>query len=678
MGLDEINNNLNPFKRKQQKPVVYWSGIQETDNTTRTLQYKVPDYFNGTLRVMAIAVSQSAIGRFQEKAIVRNPFVISPNVPMFAAPGDSFLVSLTVSNMLRGSGPDAKQILSISSTAQLAVQRKKFPLHIPEDADTTLSFYVKTNNLPGGANLTFKVSGNEEHSTLSSYLSVRPAIPFQTWITGGILTKDNVDVKITRKLYEDFRTLNVSVSYLPVGLSKGLVMYLDGFPHGCTEQVVSQAFPYLYLKDTNGFGIDDKSARSKIDYALKVLHARQYSDGKFGVWAANAHTSDFITVYGAHFITECRNAGYYVPSSLYNSAMTALETIVGERKSTLRELRIQAYAVYILTKNEKLTTNRISTLITALSERTQKWHTDIAGAYIGSAYSIMKMQREADRIFSDISVKIPEHAEGWHFCNSTTRNSQLLYLFSNHAPHMLDQISAEMVGRIAKVLERGLYTTITSSYIVMGLDALSQVSGAPADDEVDIRQLFEKEPGVSIPLPGGNFPSVDFSADASKLEIENGESKPLYYQVLESGFNTKLPTERISNGIELYREFRNGAGDEVTSAELGEEIFVHLKFRSLTERNLYNIAVIDMLPAGLEAVPTSLRSNLGGTWTPEHTEIREDRLIFYGTVSPKVQEVSYSLRAINKGSFTVPPLYGESMYDRTIFGVSPQEPFVVE
>ena len=105
---------------------------------------------------------------------------------------------------------------------------------------------------------------------------------------------------------------------------------------------------------------------------------------------------------------------------------------------------------------------------------------------------------------------------------------------------------------------------------------------------------------------------------------------------------------------------------------------MHLKFRSLTERNLYNIAVIDMLPAGLEAVPTSLRSNLGGTWTPEHTEIREDRLIFYGTVSPKVQEVSYSLRAINKGSFTVPPLYGESMYDRTIFGVSPQEPFVVE
>ncbi|NQT62533.1 MAG: alpha-2-macroglobulin family protein [Candidatus Marinimicrobia bacterium] len=678
MGMDEINNNLNPFKRKQQKPVVYWSGILETDETPRTLQYKVPDYFNGTLRVMAIAVSQSTIGRFQEKAVVRNPFIISPNVPMFAAPGDSFLVSVTVSNMLRGSGAEAMQTLSISSTVQLSLQHKKFKLRVPENADTTLSFYVKTNNKPGGANLTFKVSGGEEQSTLSSYLSVRPAIPFQTWMTGGILTKDNVDVKITRKLYEDFRTLNASVSYLPVGLSKGLVSYLDGFPHGCTEQVVSQAFPYLYLKETNGFGIDDKSARSKIDYALKVLHARQYSDGKFGIWAANAHTSDFITVYAAHFITECRQAGYYVPSSLYDNALTALETMVGARKSDLKELRIQAYAVYILTKNEKLTTNRIATLINQLSKRTQLWHTDIAGAYIGSAYSLMKMHKEADRIFSDISVKIPEHTESWHFCDATTRNSQLLYLFANHAPHMLDQISAEMVSRIAKVLERGLYTTITSSYIVMGLDALAQVSGAPANDEVDISQLIGKGPAVPIPLPMGNFPSVDFSAEARELQIDNGESKPLYYQVIESGFNTELPSERISNDIELYREFRDDEGDQVTSAELGEEIFVHLKFRSLNDRYLYNIAIIDMLPAGLEAVPTSLRSNLSGSWKPEHTEIREDRLIFYGTVSPEVQEVSYSLRAINKGSFTVPPLYGESMYDRTIFGVSPQEPFVVE
>jgi uncharacterized protein YfaS (alpha-2-macroglobulin family) len=41
----------------------------------------VPDYFNGTLRVIAVAVSADAIGVAEEKAIVKNPFVISPNVP---------------------------------------------------------------------------------------------------------------------------------------------------------------------------------------------------------------------------------------------------------------------------------------------------------------------------------------------------------------------------------------------------------------------------------------------------------------------------------------------------------------------------------------------------------------------------------------------------------------------
>ena len=53
----------------------------------RELTYDVPDYFNGTLRVMAVAVAADAIGTFEKRAIVRGDFVISPNVPMVAAPG---------------------------------------------------------------------------------------------------------------------------------------------------------------------------------------------------------------------------------------------------------------------------------------------------------------------------------------------------------------------------------------------------------------------------------------------------------------------------------------------------------------------------------------------------------------------------------------------------------------
>ncbi len=57
-----LGRHLNPFRRKGEKPVAYWSGVLDSDSTARTLEYVVPDYFNGTLRVMAVAVSDGTVG----------------------------------------------------------------------------------------------------------------------------------------------------------------------------------------------------------------------------------------------------------------------------------------------------------------------------------------------------------------------------------------------------------------------------------------------------------------------------------------------------------------------------------------------------------------------------------------------------------------------------------------
>src|ERR1700757_4490316 len=48
---------LNPFNKKRKPPVAYWSGLVDIGPGGRELRYTVPDYFNGKLRVVAIAVS---------------------------------------------------------------------------------------------------------------------------------------------------------------------------------------------------------------------------------------------------------------------------------------------------------------------------------------------------------------------------------------------------------------------------------------------------------------------------------------------------------------------------------------------------------------------------------------------------------------------------------------------
>ena len=48
--------HLNPFNRKRKPPVAYWSGVVDVGPGGRELRYTVPDYFNGRLRIVAIAV----------------------------------------------------------------------------------------------------------------------------------------------------------------------------------------------------------------------------------------------------------------------------------------------------------------------------------------------------------------------------------------------------------------------------------------------------------------------------------------------------------------------------------------------------------------------------------------------------------------------------------------------
>ncbi|MCD4833270.1 MAG: hypothetical protein K8R31_05705 [Bacteroidales bacterium] len=679
-GFDDIGKNLNPFKRKQHKPVVYWSGILHSDQQVRKLEYTVPDYFNGTLRVMAVAVSADAIGTEETKAIVKNPFVINPNVPMYAAPSDSLEVTVTVTNTLSGSGKNLPINLEVLASPHLKVYPIRRKLKISEDSDTTISFHVKVNKKLGAASLTFKASSNKETTKLSSYLSVRPAIPYRTTLHTGTLRNEKVEVETPRRMYKDYRILNTSVSFLPLGLSKGLVQYLDKFPYGCTEQIVSQGFPYLFLKNVAGYEIDKNKLISKTSYTLKVLQARQNGEGKFGVWAANSHTSDFITVYGAHFITQCKNSGYYVSDNLYDRTIDALNDIAKRTDiNSAHEFRTQAYAIYILTLNETVTTNYITSLRRKLDNSFEDWEQDLTAGYIGASYILMQQEEQGRKLMNKVvKAKFKKRNLSWNFYDGLIHNAQLLYLLSSHTPDALEDVSDNIVQTIANHLQNGNYNTLNSSYSIMALSAFSNATNEPSVGKININQILSNEQVKSLPLPAGKYPVAEFSEKADKLLFIGKEDRTAYYQVVQAGYEIQLPKKRISNSIEISRTFKNSKGNDIKKAKLGEEIEVHIKLRSLNDRTLYDVAIVDLLPAGLEVSAATVRDNNSGSWTPEYIDVREDRVVSYGTVESNIKEIVYKVRAINKGTYVVPPLYAESMYDRTIFGYSPNENFVVE
>lgn len=100
------------------------------------------------------------------------------------------------------------------------------------------------------------------------------------------------------------------------------------------------------------------------------------SNGAFSYWPGlgDNHSNDFASVYAMHFLTEARTQGFNVPNDLFFNGINFLKTLASQNVSDMEAARVQAYAIYILTRNEIVTTNYLSNLQLYLEkDKTKAW-----------------------------------------------------------------------------------------------------------------------------------------------------------------------------------------------------------------------------------------------------------------------------------------------------------------
>ncbi len=102
----------------------------------------------------------------------------------------------------------------------------------------------------------------------------------------------------------------------------------------------------------------------------------------------------------------------------------------------------------------------------------------------------------------------------------------------------------------------------------------------------------------------------------------------------------------------------------MTAAQVGDELTVRLRVRS-TGRARSNVAVVDMLPGGFEVLTESVRGQYRD-WYADYRDVREDRVVIYGTFTDRLTEISYRVKLTNPGDFVLPSAFAGSMYDRSI------------
>ncbi|MBO5729727.1 MAG: alpha-2-macroglobulin family protein [Treponema sp.] len=677
-GMDELARNLNPFKRKQNKPVAFWSGVLDCGPEEATVSYEIPSYFNGSIRVIAVAVSPNTMGVATTSALARNTFIINPNTPLAVAPGDQFDVSVTVTNNHRGSGDANKVLLTATPSTHLEiVGEKSVQLTIAEGKDATTTFKVKARDTLGGGEILFTAQDAQEKSVYAATMSIRPSMPYQTWIESGKSDKKSAELAVEHKTYEEYAQRQVSLSFMPTAFSKGFNFYLQNYPYGCSEQITSKAYPYVCGLEDSVLGVSSEEYQGLVNETIAILQSRMMSDGHIGYWTNKSPVDNQVTIYCAEFLTDAQKNGYYVPSSFLSKVLSAVEDIASSSATSSGASYAQsldrAYAIYVLTKNEIVTTPFIESLERDMKEQKSAL-SEYPALYLAASYAMLQQSDKAEKLVRQVKPSM-KFDSSWAYHNDLHYVATYLDILSQYFPHRIKDQHSQLLETFCEYIDSMYYNTYSTAAACRALASFASMAEGE-QDKFSVQEQVGKEKS-DLSLEGEATLQATFSKAAEKLIFSNKSDLPMYYQLVQGGYELEIPKNQIKDGLEVHREYLSLDGKKLSSIKLGDEILVKLSFRSTKEGYINNVAIIDLQPAGLEANIQSVRDHKG-SWKSDYVDVREDRVVLYGTVTDKISTFTYRARAINTGTFVVPPMFAESRYNKDIRGLSPQSPIVIE
>ncbi len=674
--------NLNPFKRRKEPPVVFWSGLIEAGPERREVSYTVPDYFAGKLNIMAVAVAMDAVGRAETSSLVRGPLVLTPNVPVFAAPGDEFVASLTVANNLEGADANAPVSITAQVTPHLEViESPQGALTLASGKEDTVRFRIRVKDELGGAEISFKAEAAGQTVLRRATLSVRPATPYLTHVQSGYFREEMHDVKVGRDMHPEHRKLRANVSAVPLGLARGLESYLHEYPYGCSEQITSRAIARLLLAKEADFGFDPAESAQQLDTAFALLRSRQHSNGGFGYWDSEASSGmDYLSVYVTRFLTEARDAGSAVPSALLEGARARMRQMGRAPAKGLDAAAVQAAAIYLLTRQGENTATMVLNLRDNLRQQHQEaWRDHLVAAYLAGTYALLQQKQEAVALMQNYwrAVRqggaVPPSWLGDYYLDPQVRHAEGFALMCRHFPELAGALGHDDLAVITGPLTRGRFNTISSATTILALKAYSDLA-KQAQVRVSVTELLGQAGTANVLVPEGTgLLKTDFSAQAAHLRFglaqDGGQDLGAFYQITEAGFDKGVPQQRIADGLEVFREIVDAQGAAVAGLKVGAGALVRLSVRNVSPDAINNVAVVDLMPGSFELEPNGLKPGKGTVPGADYVDVREDRNVFFCSLGKgEVKTFAYRIKPVAAGTYVVPPAFAESMYDRGIKG----------
>jgi uncharacterized protein YfaS (alpha-2-macroglobulin family) len=247
--------------------------------------------------------------------------------------------------------------------------------------------------------------------------------------------------------------------------------------------------------------------------------------------------------------------------------------------------------------------------------------------------------------------------------SSSQRNAIYLYLCNKHFARNLNADAQSIADGLITVLSEGKFNTISSASTLLALLSYSE-SQEGKDANIKINAIDKDKKENALNLTADPFPYSKFDSGVNAFTVlSNADLGKIYYSALQQGFDRSA--KEHAEGAEISREYIDGSGSAVSAANIGDELTVRIRVRAKTKDSV-SLAIVDLLPACFEIISGSQNGSYSSS------DAREDRMIFYASAYKNILELTYKVKVVTKGSFTVPGVFTAGLYDPEVSALTKQ------
>ncbi|HUC79745.1 MAG TPA: hypothetical protein VMR70_02470, partial [Flavisolibacter sp.] len=464
------------------------------------------------------------------------------------------------------------------------------------------------------------------------------------------------------------------VSRSPVAQVADQLRYLVTYPHGCTEQTISSAFPQLYYGDfVDALKLapeNKQNAAFNVAEAIRKIKMRQLYNGAVTLWDGEGEADWWTTTYAAHFLLEARKAGYDVDNSLVETMLSYLsnrlktkETVNyyynrnQQKKIAPKEVAYSLYVLSLANRPQASSMNyyKAAGPLLALDSR----------YLLSAAYAVAGDKRSFNALLpSAFSGEESVQQTGGSYYSALRDEAIALNALvdvdpgNGQIPQMVKHVTARLKSdRWLNTQERAF------SFLALGKVARNAArSTATADVRVNgktVATVSDKDWKGSNDLLKG-----------ATVEIVTKGTGQLYYSWMAEGISISGAYKQEDNYLKVRRQFYDRAGKPLTATTFKQNdlIIVGITLEKAYDNDIQNIVITDLLPAGFEIENPRTKELPGTDWIkdgaePTALDVRDDRIHFFVDSRSARQKYYYAVRAVSLGRFKQGPVSADAMYN---------------